>query len=1165
MAGGNAEKGQRYIASLDQARAQGKWDEVPELIRKVTKHAPQRTCMFAIDSLSHTHRRKLTRVISPPGVIQTATAETRVVAFLQQRPATDSTTTPHLPELIPALLTTIENNDGTLQEILQAQVCLGWIHWTLNEPGLAAARLPKDFTATVDTLTADGQTLSPWTEVCLVKGCYLKGSAQSAVAPVEEILETFASLALWLEKGQLATSNQQFLSWSETMMGRGALIATEAATNNTPYSDPRHVEIALRLFRLWAALPAVKQGNAPNKAAFADNSGALSRPVIWKAYYGFLTTVLQDDLIYTPPIEAIPERPQLASELRRIESICENNLLREVKFPTASSNNSQVEEWVEQVISNWEVLCGPHWQDQDLGEGGAATKTYHSHLILRRLFHVHSALADFDLAIQALESYIEIVTAAKERAEKAAEYGELEKDEILLQTLSEGVTLLTCLGSFEEAEKAKNLTELIREYIEKHETNRANGQANGKLLLSQGPSTPDFADIPSSVLAMAYRSVGIGLANWANYTAQNESRDLIRGEAIDYLEKSVAPELGNQLSYASLYTLSLVLAENRDLDTAISYVKSALTSNDSPSTEDLAQERDLVPLWHLLALLLSAKQEFDIAERSCEAAFEQFPSEIFPKSSRERRSSRHSHCKDHGSNGPKRSLLSRLSGREKERILQTRITQLAFVELLEGPEAAVNQTEQLLSLFSSLFSDLNLDNGGTKAKPDNLVPPKSSAGTTKSFRSSIFSRNRSSQLPDRRADQTAGAPAVPPIPNGHSTGNDAPAIHITDEDHESQQEQQSSLVRSDSKRLRKRSSSFHSRQEKPREQVHPPLPSGMESPDMVGIAVSGNASPVSPAPSPSGKQPLQPIAHNIHHKQQPAPAGHERQPPVQDTRLPNSRRFDSPTNAITKFSTLQSNKHALGLLVKIWLIIAGLYRRASLFDDAREACEEAGKQAARVEIVASSHESSACSFSKRGWGNAKSSEELWADVYAEQGLLYQAQSKPHQAIKQFEDALLRFPDHPTATIALANLLLDVWDQTLPLEPTNADIDLDASRISLLSELPKLKSAKAVSTDELKLTNDDKRSKSEAAVSAHDVEPKHLHRLAARDRAYGLLSALTKLGSSWDNSDAWFALSRAYEAGEQTEKLKEVLWWCIELEDRRPIRHWSNIGSGLYVL
>ncbi|KAJ5995007.1 hypothetical protein N7481_001984 [Penicillium waksmanii] len=1151
MAGGNAEKGQRYIASLDQARAQGRWEEVPELIRKVTKHAPQRTC-----------------------VIQTATAETRVVAFLQQRTTTESTSTPHLPELIPALLTTIENNDGNLQELLQAQVCLGWIHWTLNEPSLAAARLPRDFNATIDTLTSDGQGLSPWTEVCLVKGCYLKGSAQSAVAEIDEILETFASLAVWLEKGQLAsTSNQQFLSWSETMLGRGALIATETAT--CPYSDPRHVEIALRLFRLWSALPAVKQGAAPNKAAFADNSVTLSRPAIWKSYYGLLTTVLQNDLIYIPPVDGIPERPQLASELRRIESICENNLLREVKFPTAQSNNSQVEEWVEQVISNWEVLCGPHWQDQDLGEGGqnavgrnvldilyrAATKTYHSHLILRRLFHVHSALADFDLAIKSLESYIEIVTAAKERAAKAAESGELEKDEVLLQTLSEGVSLLSCLGSLEEAEKAKDLTELIKEFLDKQETTLENGTVNNSVLVPGDASPANSSDIPQSVLALAHRAVGIGLANWANYTPQNESRDLIRGEAIDYLEKSVSPELGNQLSYASLYTLSLVLAENRDLDAAISYVKSALSSHGSPSSEDLSHERDLVPLWHLLALLLSAKQEFEIAERSCEAAFEQFPSDIFPKSSRDRRSSRQTHCKDHGFTGPKRSVLSRLSGREKERIIQTRISQLAFVELIEGPEAAVNQTEQLLSLFSTLFSDLNLDNGESKSKSEHLVPPKSSAGTTKSFRSSIFSRNRSSQLPDRRGDQMSDAPAVPPIPNGPSTPTGAPAIHVTDEDTNSQQEHQSALSRSDSKKLRKRSGSLHSKHERPRDQ-EPPLPNGAETPEMVGIAVSGNASPVSQAPPPSGgKQPLQPIAHNIHHKQQPAPAGHERQPPrarYSFTGLSSIQLSDKCSH--------QSNKHALGLLVKIWLIIAGLYRRASLFDDAREACEEAAKQTARVEVIASTHESSARSLGKRGWCNANSSEELWADVYAEQGLLAQAQSKSHQAIKQFESALLRSPDHPTATISLANLLLDVWDQTLPLEPTNADINLEASRLSLLSELSQPKSARAVSTEEMKVAESAQSSEpSEAPMSAHDVDPKHLHRLAARDRAYGLLSALTKLGSSWDNSDAWYALSRAYEAGEQTEKLKEVLWWCIELEDRRPIRHWSNIGSGLYVL
>lgn len=75
----------------------------------------------------------------------------------------------------------------------------------------------------------------------------------------------------------------------------------------------------------------------------------------------------------------------------------------------------------------------------------------------------------------------------------------------------------------------------------------------------------------------------------------------------------------------------------------------------------------------------------------------------------------------------------------------------------------------------------------------------------------------------------------------------------------------------------------------------------------------------------------------------------------------------------------------------------------------------------------------------------------------------------------------------------------------------------------------------------------------------------LNRLAARDRAFGLLSTLTKLGVGWDYSEAWYALARAYEESGQIEKTKEVLWWCVELEDTHPVRSWKNVGTGGFVL
>jgi tetratricopeptide (TPR) repeat protein len=248
--------------------------------------------------------------------------------------------------------------------------------------------------------------------------------------------------------------------------------------------------------------------------------------------------------------------------------------------------------------------------------------------------------------------------------------------------------------------------------------------------------------------------------------------------------------------------------------------------------------------------------------------------------------------------------------------------------------------------------------------------------------------------------------------------------------------------------------------------------------------------------------------------------------------------------------------------VKSWLFIAGLYRRASLFEDAREACDEASEQASRFEALVATQESSARSFADVGWGVGKSSDELWADVYAERGCLALAQSQPYDAIKHFEEAVMYFPDHPSATVGLSNLLLDIYAQILPAEPAEPDLTPNISSLSFSSPLASSGNYPQLSTGP---ASSKKAGDTDTSADTGEISPESLDRLAARDRAYGLLSTLTKLGIAWDNSEAWFSLSRAYEEGGQIDKAKEVLWWCIELEDRKPIRHWWNLGYGGYVL
>lgn len=145
-------------------------------------------------------------------------------------------------------------------------------------------------------------------------------------------------------------------------------MASQNVSGQGQLANERVVEFALKSFRLWASHAEVKRGSstAASHAAPADHS---VRTSIWMTYYHLLSEILQHKIPYIPPSER-PKRVHLSTEFRRVQSICENALLKDVKFPKANSSNKLVEDWVEQVVHNWEVLHGPEWNDEDFGEGG---------------------------------------------------------------------------------------------------------------------------------------------------------------------------------------------------------------------------------------------------------------------------------------------------------------------------------------------------------------------------------------------------------------------------------------------------------------------------------------------------------------------------------------------------------------------------------------------------------------------------------------------------------------------------------------------------------------------------------------------------------------------------------------------------------------------------
>lgn len=148
---------------------------------------------------------------------------------------------------------------------------------------------------------------------------------------------------------------------------------------------------------------------------------------------------------------------------------------------------------------------------------------------------------------------------------------------------------------------------------------------------------------------------------------------------------------------------------------------------------------------------------------------------------------------------------------------------------------------------------------------------------------------------------------------------------------------------------------------------------------------------------------------------------------------------------------------------------------------------------------------------------------------------------------------MHFPDHPNGVVGLSNILLDIYSEVIPLEPY--------SEMNTASPVPP--AMPAIQKDGV--ISNTQHFTSHIPSAENQLSPLQLNRLTARDRAFGLLSTLTKLGRGWDYAEAWSSMARAYEESGQIEKAKEVLWWCVELEDTHPIRNWRNLTTGGFVL
>lgn len=220
------------------------------------------------------------------------------------------------------------------------------------------------------------------------------GSCQENAGNLKEAVQTYESMLPYISNAQSSFgSTIEHRRWTERLLARYCLLTCRYVKSKA--HQPKDLLLSSSLiaptfllapFRTWAEFWDIKFDQNTRTLSAPFNHRDISPITVWQAYYDTLSALFQIESTY-PFISAVKNafgkggplyetyffaksKSQQYVELKRVESTYENFLLNDLNFPKANEATPEVEAWVNQVMNNWRVLCGPTWRHEDHGPGG---------------------------------------------------------------------------------------------------------------------------------------------------------------------------------------------------------------------------------------------------------------------------------------------------------------------------------------------------------------------------------------------------------------------------------------------------------------------------------------------------------------------------------------------------------------------------------------------------------------------------------------------------------------------------------------------------------------------------------------------------------------------------------------------------------------------------